>query len=153
MRMECYTIWGFWIGLMGFVASIAGLVISIMVNARTERIEEAVEDKIFQLTTFDHVPRVLEELEEIRKYFKTTKDPVYLSEAFDDLLSNISMLDGLKAQLSKRNNNIYTTIEEIKKVKQPTQKNEYEKAIECIKPHLNDLIAQLKIEVSKYEKR
>ena len=37
----------------------------------SKRFEMSVEDKIFQLTTFDHVPRVLEELEEIRKYFKT----------------------------------------------------------------------------------
>ena len=153
MHMECYTIWGFWIGMMGFVASIAGLVFSIMVNAKAEKIKDVLDNKIFQLTTYEHVPRILEKLEEIRKYFKTTEDPVYLNEAFDNLLMSLSMLDGLKAQLSKRNENIYSTIEEIKKVKFPTQSSEYKPAIESIRPHLHNLIAQLTIEVSIHEKR
>lgn len=153
MSMECYTIWGFWIGMMGLIASIAGLVFSIMVNAKAEKIKDVVDNKIFQLITYEHVPRVLEKLEEIRKYFRTTEDPVYLSAAFDELFLSLSMLDELKAQLSKRNKNIYSTIEEIKKVKQPTQSSEYKPAIESIRPHLHSLISQLTIEVSIHEKR
>lgn len=152
MCMDCYTVSSFWIGLAGLAVSIVGLVISIMVNVKAGRIETALDDKILQLTTFEHVPKELEKLEAIRNYFKTD-NPVYWNLGFDDLYESISMLDALKAQLSKRSKTVYNEIEDIKKVGRPTQKNERAQAIESIKPHLDSLIAQLKIEVSKYEKR
>ena len=143
---------GFWVGVAGLVVGIAGLIISIILIVKADEIETALDNKVLQLITIEFLPEELAKLKEVREYFKSN-DPVYLSQAVDELSESISMIKTLEKQLSKRNERVFSEIKEIEKNVIPVLQDEFTPFIISVKPHLNNLISELTIEVSKNEKR